>query len=48
MSLYLATLAQQSAEPELSGQLGTGRIADIVLAQIAMELIGEVEKAIIQ
>jgi hypothetical protein len=47
MPLYLAPFAQYPAEKDAPSQLGVCRIADLILAQITMQPVGEVEEAVI-
>ena len=42
VSRRIARLADDPAEPELTGQLGIGRIGDVVLADVAVQPVGEV------
>src|SRR5689334_24688632 len=41
-------LAEHAAELELSGQPRVRGVADVVLAQVAVEPVGEVQEAIVQ
>ena len=43
----VARLAEHAAEPELAGQLRVGGIGDVVLAEVAVQPVGEVEEAVV-
>ena len=40
-------LAEHAAEPELAGQLRVRRVGDVVLAEVAVQPVGEVEEAVV-
>src|SRR3954447_234131 len=43
----IAVAPEQAAEPELPGELRVGRIRDVVLAEVAVQPVGEVEEAVV-
>ena len=43
----VARLADHAAEPELPGQLRVRRVGDVVLAEVAVQPVGEVEEAVV-
>ena len=47
LATRVVRLAEHAAEPELPGQLGVGRVGDVVLAQVAVQPVREVEEAVV-
>src|SRR5205823_2099653 len=45
---HLRGLAEDAAEPELPGELRLGRVAHVVLPDVAVQPVGEVEPAVVE